>query len=141
MTLPFFLINTYSQIISVFVLTGCGICGIITILTPIPTLSIYFYVVLLMCGLAITVVNAATVDLYPTHLRAMAVCTSLMMGRLGSVVGSYIVGAILESNCTVTFLLSGTSLILCGALSFAIPNIYNKSGNAERRHSISSIGQ
>lgn len=41
----------------------------------------------------------------------MAVCISLMMGRLGSVVGSNVVGIILDYNCDLTFLISGTSLI------------------------------
>lgn len=36
---------------------------------PFPQLAVYLYVVLLLCGLAIPVVNAATVDLYPTNDR------------------------------------------------------------------------
>uniref|UniRef100_A0A1B0GJR0 Putative synaptic vesicle transporter svop n=1 Tax=Lutzomyia longipalpis TaxID=7200 RepID=A0A1B0GJR0_LUTLO len=100
--------------ILVFILMGCGACGIAIIFTTIPSLSIYLYVVLLMCGLALPVVNAATADLFPTHLRAMSVCISLMMGRLGSVFGSNLVAAMLEFN-------------FCGILSFFIPNIHVKS--------------
>lgn len=90
---------------------GCGLCGIGSIFTTVPLLSIYLYVSLLCCGLAVTVVNAATVDLFPTHLRAMSVCISLMMGRLGSVFGSNLVATMLEYNCEATFLMSGISLI------------------------------
>lgn len=41
----------------------------------------------------------------------MAVCISLMMGRLGSVVGANIVGLLLDDHCELAFTLSGTSLI------------------------------
>lgn len=74
---------------------------------------------------------AATVDLYPTSLRAMGVCISLMMGRLGSVVGSYVVGIFIEHYCRTTFIGSGVSLIVCGILSFCIPNILKKNNQPE----------
>lgn len=109
--------------ILIVILVGCGSFGIITVFTDFPMLSMYFYLILLLCGLAVTIVNAATVDLYPTNLRAMAVCISLMCGRLGSVVGANIVGILLDNYCSATFLMSGISLIVCGVLAFFIPNI------------------
>lgn len=51
------------------VLIFCGICGIAAVFVPYPMLAIYLYVILLLCGLAVPVVNAATVDLYPTNSR------------------------------------------------------------------------
>ena len=50
-------------------MSGCGICGIFAVYSQIAGLTIYLYVILLLCGLAIPVVNAATVDLFPTSLR------------------------------------------------------------------------
>lgn len=35
----------------------------------VPLLAIYIYVILLNCGLGVSVSNAATVNLYPTNLR------------------------------------------------------------------------
>lgn len=67
----------------------------------------------------------------------MAVCISLMFGRLGSVVGANIVGVLLDSQCELTFWISGVSLIGCGVLSFFIPNIYKRNAT-EDRFSISS---
>lgn len=55
--------------IILFVLFGCGTCAISLVFVTIPTLSTYLYVVLLACGLAINVVNASTIELYPTNLR------------------------------------------------------------------------
>lgn len=43
--------------------------------------------------------------------RAMAVCISLMMGRLGSTVGSNVVGLLLDNYCHLAFILSGSLLI------------------------------
>lgn len=44
----------------------------------------------------------------------MAVSISMMFGRLGSIVGSNLVGVLLESNCSATFYLySGFILGTC----------------------------
>jgi MFS transporter, VNT family, synaptic vesicle glycoprotein 2 len=55
--------------IILFVLFGCGSCAISLIFVNIPLISTYLYVLLLSCGLAINVVNASTIELYPTSLR------------------------------------------------------------------------
>lgn len=41
----------------------------------------------------------------------MAVCISLMFGRLGAVVGSNTAALLLDNHCEVAFYLSGTSVI------------------------------
>lgn len=65
-----------------------------------------------MCsGLGINVVNAATVELYPTSLRAMAMCVSQMFGRLGSFAGSSVAALLLDDHCESAFYISGTSII------------------------------
>lgn len=57
----------------------------------------------------------------------MAVCISLMFGRLGSVFGSNLVGLLLDSHCQVTFALSGITLFCSAVLVFFIPNISRRS--------------
>uniref|UniRef100_A0A182XF22 Major facilitator superfamily (MFS) profile domain-containing protein n=1 Tax=Anopheles quadriannulatus TaxID=34691 RepID=A0A182XF22_ANOQN len=132
------IINAVGKLpILVFIFGFCGISGILIVFIDLPLLAIWFYVILLTCGFCISVVNACTVDLFPTNLRAMAVCISLMFGRLGSVVGANIVGFLLDSQCELTFWISGISLICCGVLSFFIPNIYKRNA-LEDRISISS---
>lgn len=59
----------------------------------------------------------------------MAVCISLMFGRLGSVFGSNLVGLLLDSHCQVTFVLSGVTLLISGVLVFFIPNIARRSSD------------
>lgn len=106
------LINTIGKItILITLLIGCGIFGIITVFVDIPILSIYLFIILLLVGLAVTVVNAVSVDIYPTHLRAMAVCITLMFGRIGSVFGANMGAILLETYCLTTFFISGISLI------------------------------
>lgn len=149
----------------VTVLLGCGIAGITVVLVDIPLISTYMFIILLCGGLAVTVVNAATVEIYPTNLRyhlrqiqgywrpklmnyffahrAMAMCVSLMMGRMGSVFGTNTVAYLLDDHCESVFLLSGSSLIVCAILCCFIPNIRKTSSppknvNLEPRMSITS---
>lgn len=106
-------------------------CGIASINVDNPTISVYLYVLLFLCGVGINVLGAATVELYPTHLRGMAICISLMFGRLGSVVGANIVGLLIAEHCEATFYISTTALILCGFLAFLIPKQQNHKGDEE----------
>ncbi|KAM7350063.1 synaptic vesicle glycoprotein 2A-like [Cochliomyia hominivorax] len=134
------IINRIGKQIILFVcLAICGVCGVLTIYVDIPMLAIYLYVILLLCGLAINVLSAATVDLYPTRLRAMAVCISLMMGRLGSVVGANIVGALLSNHCEAAFLTSGIGLIFAGCLGFFIAKNPKIEIESHRRSSLVSM--
>lgn len=105
------------------VLVGCGGCAIALIYVTNPTLSIYLYIILLACGLVCNVINTSTIELYPTNLRAMAVCISLMFGRLGSVFGSNLMGLLLDTHCDMTLAFSGGALLLSSFLVFFIPNI------------------
>lgn len=69
----------------------------------------------------------------------MAVCISLMMGRLGSVVGANIVGMLISHNCEAAFLASGTSLVLSAFLAFLIPKPPKGTVDTTRRASLISM--
>lgn len=62
-----------------------------------------FCLYLVLPGLCVSILSGAVVDLVPTHLRGKAVCICLMLGRTGSVLGSNIIGVLLDYYCTVTF--------------------------------------
>uniref|UniRef100_A0A182W4A7 Major facilitator superfamily (MFS) profile domain-containing protein n=1 Tax=Anopheles minimus TaxID=112268 RepID=A0A182W4A7_9DIPT len=131
------IINAVGRLpILLFVFTLCGTCGILIVYIDLPLLAIWFYMILLSCGFSVNVVNACAVDLFPTNLRAMAICISLMFGRLGSIVGSNLVGFLLDTHCELTFWISGLLLVGCGMLSFFIPNIYKR--QPSERFSVSS---
>jgi predicted MFS family arabinose efflux permease len=58
----------------------------------------------------------------PFH-RAMAVSISMMVGRIGSAVGSNFLGLALDRFCTYTWLLPCILLLSSGLLTFTIPDI------------------
>lgn len=64
------LINRISKLlILTVILFGCGFFGFATHFTTLPIVSIYFYVMFMLTFLAINVVSATTIDLFPTNLR------------------------------------------------------------------------
>lgn len=72
-------------------------------------------------GVSVNILNIVVIDNIPTNLRAMAVCLSLMMGRLGVTVFSLILGILLDFSCTAAIcLLSGTVLACC-FLTYLLP--------------------
>lgn len=107
-----------------FLYFSTATCGFLIALVQHPTISTYLYVWLLVCGLSNNLLFTVTYELFPTNLRSLALGLSLMLGRLGALVGGNIVGFLLESNCTSTFVLSGAALLTCGVLTFFIPNIF-----------------
>lgn len=53
--------------------------------------------------------------------RAMAMCISLMMGRVGSVIGTNFVGAVLGTYCELTFYLACFATISAAFLLLFLP--------------------
>ncbi|KAJ8721340.1 hypothetical protein PYW07_002115 [Mythimna separata] len=72
-------------------------------------------------ALAVGPVNAYSVEFFPTHLRGMAVGLTMMIGRMGSIVGTNVAGLLLNAICEMTFYLFGGLLIFCGLLAFLLP--------------------
>ena len=65
-----FIINRTSKVsILTVILFGCGSFGFATQFVTLPIASIYIYVLFMLSFLAVNVVNAITVDLFPTNLR------------------------------------------------------------------------
>jgi MFS transporter, VNT family, synaptic vesicle glycoprotein 2 len=53
----------------------------------------------------------------------MAVSLSMMFGRVGSVVGSVVIGFLIKNHCDFTFVIPTVLMVLSGILAFTIPNI------------------
>lgn len=106
-----------------FNLFTSGVCGVLLAYVNDP-----YFVLLCFCafmvfaGSSISLVNGAAVSLFPTHVRAMAVCLSLMMGRLGSVAGTNLIGLIMEENCTLTFTVFAGCSLLGAVLTLVLPS-------------------
>ncbi|XP_037805450.1 synaptic vesicle glycoprotein 2B-like [Lucilia sericata] len=117
------------------ILALSGIFGILSLIIKIPLIAIYMIALMLCSGLATSVMSAVVVDIYPTNLRAMAVCISLMLGRIGSVSGSYVLGALIETHCELAFYTSSFALIMAGCLGFLMPKTQdNKKPNNDNEN-------
>lgn len=65
-----FIINRISKLsILTVILFSCAAFGFATHFVTLPIVSIYFYVMFMLTILAVNVVNATTIDLFPTNLR------------------------------------------------------------------------
>ncbi|XP_041449927.1 putative transporter svop-1 [Drosophila obscura] len=66
-------------------------------------------------------VSTIAMEFYPTHINAMGMCFIMMMGRLGAVVGSNLLGRLLFASCdTVFWGLLGLVILLC-SLGYFLP--------------------
>ncbi|XP_037025575.1 synaptic vesicle glycoprotein 2A-like [Bradysia coprophila] len=115
--------RTGKLIIIVFIMFGGATCSLLLVFIEIPMVSVYLYTLLLATGMNMSVVNSSTVELFPTSLRATAISISMMTGRLGSIVGSNVVGLALNNFCKYTWLIPAAFLTASGCLAFTIPNI------------------
>ncbi|KAM7363510.1 putative transporter svop-1 [Cochliomyia hominivorax] len=99
-----------------------AICGLVLhwLLEPIA-IVVCFILFLVLPGLCISVLSGAVVDLVPTNLRGKAVCICLMLGRSGSILGSNIIGILLESYCSITFGVFYGLIVVCAILTFMLP--------------------
>ncbi|XP_068086451.1 synaptic vesicle glycoprotein 2B isoform X2 [Anabrus simplex] len=75
-----------------------------------------------LSGMCISLLVSTVVEMFPTHLRAMAVCLSLMIGRFGSVCINMLMGILLEANCTLMIFLMGGICTTCGLLCILLPS-------------------
>ncbi|XP_059219579.1 putative transporter svop-1 isoform X2 [Stomoxys calcitrans] len=106
----------------ILLLTVSATCGIILhwLLDPIAIVASFILFVMLP-GLCVSILSGAVVDLVPTHLRGKAVCICLMLGRSGSVIGSNIIGVLLESYCGITFGVFYAIVLVCAGLTLLLP--------------------
>ncbi|XP_018800129.1 PREDICTED: synaptic vesicle glycoprotein 2A-like [Bactrocera latifrons] len=125
-----FIINRVAKILILFItiilFTSCGLASVFIVN---PVIAAYLYVLFFVVGVAIIVLNAITIDLYPTHLRAMAACISLMVGRVGSIVGANVAGALMGQHCEWNFYICCGALFSCAFLALLLPrkNIHGES--------------
>ena len=68
------IINSTGKLVIIIVITvTCGLSAFLLIFIRIPSIISYLYVVMLLAGLLISVVNASTVELFPTKIRFLLI--------------------------------------------------------------------
>ncbi|XP_063619066.1 uncharacterized protein LOC134791873 [Cydia splendana] len=76
-----------------------------------------------VCGIAAnTVLAAAVIEVIPTSMRALALCTLFMIGRLGAAVGVHTLAEGLERNCIAIVLFITILTTVTGFLLFLWPD-------------------
>lgn len=83
----------------------------------IPLAGGIFFFFFIMCALSMGLLSVYFVELYPTSLRGMVSCVSMMVGRLSAFLGVNAIGALLSFNCEATFY--GWSVLLMSAIVIA----------------------
>ncbi|KAH8273477.1 hypothetical protein KR018_002956 [Drosophila ironensis] len=66
-------------------------------------------------------VSTIAMEFYPTHINAMGMCFIMMVGRLGAVVGSNILGRLLFASCDAIFWALLGMVVLLFSLGYFLP--------------------
>ncbi|XP_076231018.1 synaptic vesicle glycoprotein 2B isoform X2 [Calliopsis andreniformis] len=72
-------------------------------------------------SVCLSVVYCLLVDLYPTHLRAMASGLSAFISRIGAISGTLMIGYLIDDYCTLVILIVAVQLFLSGILALFTP--------------------
>ncbi|XP_034473209.1 synaptic vesicle 2-related protein [Drosophila innubila] len=67
-------------------------------------------------------VSTMAMEFYPTQINAMGMCFIMMIGRLGAVVGSNLMGRLLFNSCEVTFWTLLGVVVLLTCMSYFLPD-------------------
>ncbi|XP_072949761.1 synaptic vesicle glycoprotein 2B-like [Epargyreus clarus] len=62
-----------------------------------------------------------SVEIFPTYVKAMAVCLTLMLGRGSSVLGINLLKSMLVNNCEASFYIFGGLTFAGGLIAFLLP--------------------
>ncbi|XP_028026091.1 putative transporter svop-1 [Bombyx mandarina] len=99
-----------------------GLSGLCVNLSSIKWLSAIFFVIFLLAILNFGLLTTYSVDIFPTYVRAMAVCLTLMVGRGSAVIGINVLKILIESHCEVAFYIFGSVTICSGLIGVLIPS-------------------
>ncbi|TMW47207.1 hypothetical protein DOY81_007713 [Sarcophaga bullata] len=99
-----------------------ALCGLLLyVVTSTTGVLALFCLYILLPGLAVSIMFGASVDLVPTHLRGKVVSLAFTLGRLGVIVNSNLVAAMLEPYCDGVFGIITGAIIVCAGLVYFLP--------------------
>ncbi|XP_063387489.1 putative transporter svop-1 isoform X2 [Cydia fagiglandana] len=106
-------------LIAVQIITGtAGIC--INFSRSWAVTAVIFMAFIANC-LNFAVLTTFSVNIFPTYLKAMAVCLTLMVGRTCAFFGINILKQLLISDCELSFYMFGGLTVAGGILGFLLP--------------------
>ncbi|XP_053984496.1 synaptic vesicle glycoprotein 2C-like isoform X2 [Hylaeus volcanicus] len=83
-------------------------------------------------SVCLSIVYCLLVDLYPTHLRAMAAGLSAFISRIGAISGTLMIGYLIDDYCTLVIIIVAAQLFLSGILALFTPGGKKSSPVAEK---------
>ncbi|XP_003703576.1 synaptic vesicle glycoprotein 2B isoform X1 [Megachile rotundata] len=83
-------------------------------------------------SVCLSVVYCLLVDLYPTHLRAMASGLSAFISRIGAISGTLMIGYLIDDYCTLVIVIVAAQLFLSGLLALFTPSRKKPKLNIEK---------
>ncbi|XP_031848592.1 synaptic vesicle glycoprotein 2C [Nomia melanderi] len=94
--------------------------------------AIYFVksslqILMVTCVFSLTIVTAnfvigsVVVDIFPTHVGAVAICMMTFFGRVGAIASNLAFGMLLDISCEVPIFLVGSLVILGGLMALMLP--------------------
>ncbi|XP_076628278.1 synaptic vesicle glycoprotein 2C [Colletes latitarsis] len=84
-------------------------------------------ILIVTCLFSLTIVTAnfvmgsIVVDIFPTHVGAVAMCMMTCFGRIGAIASNLAFGMLLDISCEVPIFLVGSLVILGGLLALRLP--------------------
>ncbi|XP_049870538.1 putative transporter svop-1 isoform X2 [Pectinophora gossypiella] len=92
-----------------------GICALVVNFSTIWALTAVLIIAFITGMLNFGLLSTFSVDMFPTYVKAMGVCLTLMVGRGSAVLGINLLKSLLSYNCEYSFYVFG-SISLVGAL-------------------------
>ncbi|XP_034828784.2 putative transporter svop-1 isoform X2 [Maniola hyperantus] len=99
-----------------------GIAGICVGVSSSWVASVVFLAIFVAGLLNLGILSSISVDVFPTYVKAMAVCVILMVGRGTSVLGISVAKNMLVSDCEMSFYCFGGLTFVGGLIAFLLPN-------------------
>ncbi|KAL0831744.1 hypothetical protein ABMA28_001286 [Loxostege sticticalis] len=99
----------------------CGVAGLVVNNTSLWYLTAIFFIIFISGIINFSFLVTFSVDIFPTYVKAMAVCLTLMVGRGSAVVGVNILKAMLNTNCDVSFYVFPSVILVGAALQLLLP--------------------
>ncbi|CAK1543795.1 unnamed protein product [Leptosia nina] len=81
-----------------------------------------FFFLFLLCALSMGILSVYFVELYPTSVRGMASCLSVMLGRSSAFLGVNAIGYLISVDCEATFYAWAALLLSAIAVTWFLPS-------------------
>ncbi|XP_053605789.1 synaptic vesicle glycoprotein 2B-like [Plodia interpunctella] len=99
-----------------------GVAGLCVNATTSWILSAILFIIYVSGVINFGFLSTFSVDVFPTYVKAMAVCLTLMVGRASAVLGINLLKDLLDTNCEASFYIFGGITILGGVIAFLLPS-------------------